>query len=317
MTDKKQSVLKFELTFKGTLRELFSRFRPQGKSVLNRSSWRGKEPRSCSVTGLKTRPMASTSADPITVDIEVTYRPKGCIVFVGGTKYDGWTAMVLDRKNDGTLLDGGGNPLPEGQEPVYLPYEVFDDVEFNEIDFGEFIGESELGSIRHVHSDDVFQQLLASGKWNSSIKSTFTASRRNRPNVKIILTDQPSGVGTDGFGTRIINVSNFTPHLQQILVDHVTEVVCGFIEGRYSIKNSENDEMTLIELGSLLVDCTPNAEEKPSRFDCLTEYMPDSFLEDLAQKLMSAYEIDVSIVDGISCGLLLRKSKPKDSFESR
>ena len=47
-------------------------------------------------------------------DVEVSYRPKGCITFTGGTKYDGWTAVVLNRAPDGTLLDDQGNPLPEG-----------------------------------------------------------------------------------------------------------------------------------------------------------------------------------------------------------
>jgi len=283
-----------------------ARFQPQGKIVLNRTEWRGKEPRSCAVTGARIRPYSAGTNEAKVVDLEVTYRPKGCIVFVGNTKYDGWTAMVLDRRSDGTLLDGQGNPLPEGQPPVYLAYEVFDDVDFNEMDFGELVGEFEDEGVKHVQADDVLRQAMESGHFSSSVNSTFMAPRRQRPNVKIVLSSAPSGTSTDGFGTRIINVNRFTPHLQQVLVDELLQLVSGFVEGRYSINNLSNDDFVFAELSDVLVDCTPNEEGKESRFDCLNEFVPDSFLDDLAKRLMATYEIDVSVVDGKPSGLLLR-----------
>jgi len=257
------------------------------------------------------RAVAAESSEPKLVDLEVTYRPKGCIVFVGNTKYDGWTAMVLDKKNDGTLLDGEGNPLPEGQPPVYLQYEVFNDTEFNQIDFGEFVGESEDEGIKHVEHDEVMREIHESGRFRASIHSTFMAPRRHRPNVKIVLSSAPSGTGTDGFGTRIVNVNSFTPHLQQVLVDEMTQLVSGFMEGRYSIKNLSGDDFVFVELSDALVDCTPNEEGKESRFDCLDEYVPDTFLEDLAKRLIATYEVDVAIVDGKQGGLMLRRVDPQ------
>jgi hypothetical protein len=42
----------------------------------------------------------------------------------------------------------------------------------------------------------------------------------------------------------------------------------------------------------------------------LSEYVPDTFLEDLARRLIATYEIEVSIVDGPKGGLLLRALHP-------
>ena len=77
----------------------------------------------------------------------------------------------------------------------------------------------------------------------------------------------------------------------------MTELVNGLVEGRYWIKNFGNDEMVMIELESVLVDCTPNEQGKPFRFDICHKYMPENFLEDLAIRLATNYEIDVSVVD--------------------
>jgi hypothetical protein len=312
MSSKKQTILRFVLKSTENPLKVMSRFFPQGKTVLNRTEWWGKEPRSCGLTNMKTRPASAGSNEPKVFDVEVTHRPKGCITFVGPTKYDGWTAMILDRKKDGTLLDGHGNPLPEGQPPVYLPLEVHEDAEFNEIDFGEFVDELEVEGIPHVTFDDVLRQMQESPRFSASIKSTFMAPRRHRPLVKIVLSNAPSGTGTDGFGTRIVNVNSFTPHLQEVLLDELWELVSGFIEGRYSIKNFGNEEFVFVELSDSLVDCTPNEEGKDSRFNCLNEYVPATFIEDLAERLIATFEIQVSIVDGPTGGLLLKLREPSN-----
>ena len=239
-------------------------------------------------------------------EIEVAYRPKGCITYVGQTKYDGWTALMLDRKHDGTLLDGHGNPLPDGQPPVYLPFELFNDVDFNEIDFGELVGEFEVEEVKHIDYAEVWQQFTQSLHLNISIKSTFMAPRRHRPLVKLVLSNSPSETSTDGFGTRIININNFTPQLQQVLLDELTQLVSGFIEGRYSIKNISNKDFVFAELSDVLVDCTPNESGNESRFNCLKEYLSDTYLDDLAKRLMATYYVDVSVVEGDEIGLLLR-----------
>lgn len=311
MPKAKQTVLKFVVESTGMPMDIMSRFHPQGKTVLNRTEWRGKEPRSCAVTSVQGRTHTADSTGPMVWDVEVSYRPKGTITYVGGTKYDGWTAMMLDRMKDGTLLDGHGQPLPEGKPPVYLPFEVYDDAEFNEIDFGKFLGEFEVEGIKHLSVEDVMQEVKNALRVSYSVGSTFMAPRRQRPNVKIVLSNSPSGISTDGFGTRIILVNNFTPQLQQVLIDHVTEVVSGFIEGRYSIKNISTDAFVFAEVHDVLVDCTPNEVGKESRFHCLHEYVPDTFLEDLAGRLIATYEIEASIVDGPKGGLLLRRVAPK------
>ncbi len=128
--------------------------------------------------------------------------------------------------------------------------------------------------------------------------------------MKIVLSNNPSGTGVDGFGTRIVNINNSTPQLQQVILDHIAELVNGFIEGRYSIKNMSNDEFVFAELNDVLVDCTPNKEGKESRFNCLSEYLPDSYLDELAMRLVATYDVDVSVVDGPRIGLLLRRVDP-------
>jgi hypothetical protein len=303
MPETKQTVLRFVLKSGGNPLELMSRFHPKGKTVLNRTEWRGKESRSCGVSSVQMRPYSAGSNEPRIVDVEVSYRPKGCIVFVGNTKYDGWTAMVVDRKPDGTSLDGRGNPLPEGEAPVYRAFEVYDDVEFNEMDFGEFVGEFVVESIKHVQYDDVFSQAV--GK-RFTTAATFVAARRNRPMVRIVLSNAPSGTGNDGAGTRIVHINNYTPHLREVIADELVEVLNGFVEGRYSMSGLSTDDFVFIQLSDALVDCTPNEQGNESRFNCLHEYLPESFLEEQAKRLMATYAVEVSVVDGPKFGLLLK-----------
>src|SRR5262249_12190939 len=146
-----------------------------------------------------------------------------------------------------------------------------------------------------------------SARMNAGMNASFIAPRRHRPLVKIVLSNDPSGTGVDGFGTMIVNVNNSTPQLKQVILDHITEVVNGFVEGRYSIKSMSTDEFVYAELNDVLVDCTPNEEGKESRFDCLGEYLPDSYLDELAMRLVATYDVDVSVVDGPRIGLLLRR----------
>jgi len=221
--------------------EVMAWFFPQGTTLLNRTEWRGKEPRSCGLTNARFRPYSAGS---------------------------------------------------------------------HEIDFGEFLGEFDIEGVPHIAHDEVLRKIQESPRFSASIKSSFMAPRRQRPLVKLVLSNALSGTATDGFGTRFININNFTPHLQQVILDELTELVSGFVEGRYSIKNMSNDELVFVELNDSLVDCTPNEQGKESRFNCLREYVPDSFLEDLAKRLRATYEIEVSIVDGPDAGLLLRPLNP-------
>lgn len=307
----KHSILRFALKTTDSPFEVMGRFHPQGKTLLNRTEWRGKEPRSCGVTKVTGRADTAGSTEPHVWDIEVAYRPKGTITYVGNTKYDGWTAMMLNRKRDGTLLDQEGNPLPEGEPPIFLPVEVYEDIDFNDLEFGDYVGEFEVGGIPHLSYAELMEQIEKSGSFSAGIGSSFIAPRRTRPSVKIVLSNDPSGTGRDGFGTRIIHVNNYTPQLKQVILDHVTETITGFMEGRYSIKNFSTSEFTFVDLDDMVVDCTPNEEGKDSRFGVLHEYVPETFLDDTAKWLMSTYEVDVTIVDGPEGGLLIKRLPPR------
>jgi hypothetical protein len=307
MADVKSTILKFVVKASGNLPETMSRFHPKGQIVLNRTAWMGREPRSCGVTRAKGRPFSPGDGKPIIFDVEVSYRPKGCITYVGDTRYDGWTAMLLDRAKDGTLLDGHGNPLASGQAPVFLPFEVFGDAEFNDIDFGDFQGEVEVEGIRRIDFKETITEMQQSGYFAGSTYSTFMTPRNHRPYSQIILTHSPFGIGSDHFGARVVNIDISTPHLEQVIIDQIKDIVGGVMEGRYSLKNFSGRDAVFLDISSILVDCTPNEEGKQSRFNCLFEYVPATFMEDIAKWLMANYEVDVAIVEGENHGLLLRQ----------
>src|SRR5689334_18834576 len=84
---KKPTVMRFKLALERPL-DAFNTFYPKGHYVLNRTEWRGKEPRSCAVTGIRSGQNSPADKGPVIFDVEVSYRPKGYITFVGETKYD-------------------------------------------------------------------------------------------------------------------------------------------------------------------------------------------------------------------------------------
>ena len=307
----KPSILKFVATLSSNSpKDIFATFLPHGQQVLNRTNWRGKEPRSCAITRAKTRPFHYGLDDPQTIkaDVEVTYRPKGLIWYVGQTQYDGWTALIPKRNSEGKPVDEKGNPLEDGASPVYAPVEVYDDIEFGEINFGEFVGEFDLEGIRHISYEEMKNQFKAGKKRGGSIKSTFVAPRRSRPLVKILLSDVATGKAADGFGALLEFINPRTPNLSQVLFDRIVDIASGYIEGRYSIKNFYSDEFLFVELSDSFVD----ASSGESRFNCLHEFLSSEQLEDLAKRLISTYEIDVTVVDGPNCGLVIKRSPPDE-----
>jgi hypothetical protein len=126
-----------------------------------------------------------------------------------------------------------------------------------------------------------------------------------------VLSNNASGVAYDGFGTHIINIQKSTPQLRRVILDHVGEVVAGFVEGRYSIKNMSNEELVFVEMDDLVVDCAPSPGEETTRFNRLREYLPDTYLDELAMRLMATYEVYVLVVDGPTIGLTLRRADPR------
>jgi hypothetical protein len=294
-----------------TYQDLWNRVFLEGRRAVNQTEWRGKEPRSCAVTNLACRSTAMREGTPMLIDIEVSYRPKGYISYECNERYDGWTLIRLDRRNDGVLLDGNGEILKDGEPPVYLPFRVFPDAEFNDLDFGDFVEEIEVDDVVRTNADAVLEQVKASGKFSASMQGTFVASRRLRPMKKIILSNAPNGELTDGFGTQISNINLSTPHLEQVLMDRMAQLMREFVEGKASIKNLGNDDVVFVELSDSLVDCSPNEDGLDSWFAVLHYYTPIGFLEDLAKRLASEYRIEVSIVEGKNAGLVLRHEKAR------
>src|SRR5262249_9158637 len=123
-------------------------------------------------------------------------------------------------------------------------------------------------------------------------------------------SNSPSGTEKDGFGTHIINIDKATPQLRQAVLDTVGEVIAGFVEGRYSIKNMRSEDLLFVELDDLVVDCAPVPGEEQTRFERLRGFLTESYLDELAMRLMATYEVHVCVVDGPKIGLVLRRVDP-------
>jgi hypothetical protein len=292
-------LLTFKLKWNKGIRDLYAQFHPGGQRVLNRTEWRGHPPRSCAITRLSGKGTGSGSdIHPFTANIEVTYRPKGYISYTGKTRYDGWTAMVPAEP---------GKRFKDGEQPSYVPREVYQDIEFNELDFGDFVGEVEVEEVKRTTVEVIFEEMKAGGSMSSSVNATFLAAHRSRPPTTIILTNQPDGEGVDRFGTRIININIKTENLEQVLMERITELMHDFMEGKASITNWCGDNFTFVKLSDVLVDCELNEIGEDSSFNILHHNTPLNFLDDLARQLTALYEVKVEVVTGKDGGLVLRR----------
>jgi hypothetical protein len=148
-----------------------------------------------------------------------------------------------------------------------------------------------------------------SGSVGGAMESVFVAPRRQRQDAKIILTNMPSGILQGARGEEIINVNAKEPHLEDVIMRHLTAIVSGFIEGRYTLStwSGADKASAFVDLSSVLVDCTANETGGPSIFNILDKYTPAGFLEDLAMQMSSMYRVDASVVEGSKTGLLLRR----------
>jgi hypothetical protein len=273
---------------------VIDRFQPGGRYALNRTEWRGKEPRSCAVTNWHGAMRYFGDKQQMAWDLEVSYRPKGFISYVANTRYDGWTAMLLNRETD---------------PPAYVPREVYGDIEFNDIDFGEFVSETDVEQVKHTTAESLKGELMGSGRFSAGLRSSFMAPHRSRPHKKLILTNSPTGVGIDGFGTHILNINNSTPNLQLVIMDQIVGLMCEFLEGKAALNTMGNDSVVNVRLIDALVDCTPNERNEPSRFNILDSYIPPDFMVDLAKRLMSIYAVEISVVDDEKCSLVIRREE--------
>ncbi|MEX0728910.1 MAG: hypothetical protein WEB58_17750 [Planctomycetaceae bacterium] len=106
--------------------------------LLNATTWNDKEPESCMVVEISQKTPVTTYQTAEFI-ITVGYRPRGYISDIrdnGRQRLNGWQLEVRNQRNDGTLLDGNGETLRLGAEPVYLGYDIYHVEEFNDVDFG-------------------------------------------------------------------------------------------------------------------------------------------------------------------------------------
>jgi hypothetical protein len=304
--------LRFELRANADPFTLMDRFHPGGELVLNRTEWRGKAPRTCGVTKAKSKPHNAGSDKPWVFDIEVSYRPPGCITYTSGTRYDGWTTTLLDRMADGTLLDGAGKPLPPGKPPVYRRFEVYKDVDFNAIDFGTFIEEVEVPGIERISLDDVFKEFGQSGRFESMVDGSFVVPRRSRPRKHIMLSKLPTGTLRTQHGENILNINGDEPHIQDVVMRHIKELLAEFLEGRISLPAIVGGNGDIfVELSDCIIDSTRDRNADEARPNILDEYTPESFLEELAKETAATFLVEAKIVEGPKTGLLLRRERSK------
>jgi hypothetical protein len=280
------------------IREAMQKFLPGGHYALNSTEWRGKEPRSCAVTGISSPP--HSAGEQVVFDLEVTYKPKGHISYTGKTRYDGWTAMMPE-----------GGPIADGQQPNYTAKEVFGEQDYNGLDFGEFVGEYDMDDIKRTTIEQLHAEMLASGKFSAGVSASFMAAHRHRPQVKIILTNKPDFEAVDGFGTRVVNVNIQTPNLEQVLMQRITALMHDFMQGKVSINNSSCESFTFVKLSDVLVDCELNEIGEDSSFNILHHNTPLTFLDELARQITAVYEVKAEIVTGKDGGIVLRRDTKK------
>jgi len=286
--------------------KLFQRFHPDGKRVLNRTEWRGRKPRTCCIT--RVHGSATSLESSLSSTVEVTFRPPGFISYLGNTRYDGWDALILDQAADGVLLDGHGKPLKEGDPPVYRPVKVYGDVDFNEIDFGEFVEEVERDDVKHVQHDvlleEINRRIHHQGHFSFSMVSGFMAPRRNRPVAKIVVLDHQRQHQVIFPDAEIESLNRNEPHFTHVLYVRLLRLLTRFMQGEVSIKSmSDCEGGVYVELSDSLVDATQ--KDGGSRFNVLKEYLPEHFMDDLARQITSLFLVDVRVVDGEQPGLYI------------
>ncbi|HET6246908.1 MAG TPA: hypothetical protein VFE47_04340 [Tepidisphaeraceae bacterium] len=292
-------ILKFRAQFASGTREAMALH-----EGVNATTWMGKEPRSCRVTNIHSGWQTGDGSSPMTAEITVVYKPIGCVTFEGSTRYHGWQPMMLARNQAGELCDANGVKLRPDAQPIYVAATSVPvpEVEFANLNFGEFLGETDAPGIPKLKFSEVMATINAGGRFHAYINDSFVASRRQRPDTKIIIANHPSHSG------QFTIVNTDTPQIEQILMDKVTEILSEFIEGRISIVTFGNEaDILFVKMSDLIMDTT-YSDEGFVWSDCLKTYVPITFMEELAKRLMAFYKVECSIVEGDELGLLIKQA---------
>lgn len=113
-------------------------------SALNSKPWRDRPPHSCLLFDWKQEKTGFLGA-PNRFVIFVGYRPWDWITSEshgGRARVNGFFQQRLHVSPDGVPIDPEGKPLPEGAEPYFRTLQTLREADFNDYEFGDFLGES-------------------------------------------------------------------------------------------------------------------------------------------------------------------------------
>ncbi len=279
-------------------RDLFSMFFPNGSSALNSTEWQGFPARSCGTRRIR-------AVNQGIWEVQVEYRPPNFVSYVSDTRYEGWTALQPLRNSDGALVNEHGDVLKNDEAPCYQRFNLFKPIEFNDLDFGVLVDQKALAQ-QSVSYSDIMGVDSKTLSFDSS--SSYVVTHRYRPHPNILITDRlRPGIQRQN---ELYLVDPNTPQIKQVVGECIYEIVRGFMEGRYSLTTITNDKYFMVDLSSIVVDAT----NENSRFECTSDFIPEGFLHDLAQKLSSRYAVNAAPVEGERIGFVL---SPDDKVGSK
>lgn len=294
-----KKLLNFRL--KGThFVEVYERLMPRRETLLNSTSWRGLQPRTCGVTGIR------QVGSPGEVVVTVEYRPPGCITYVGSTRYDGWTPMLRNQTRDGCLLSEDGTPLPDdGRPPVHVRPEVYPEVDFNEIDFGEYVNEVDDDTVTAITSSDWMSRLASVQRQVSFGPSNVMFPRRCRREGRVLVVEG-TGVRRNRYAhLEVITVGVDTPYVEVALQDAVTELVLDVLGGKLSLRQDTVDGQMFLDLCTIMQDHTCLDAEGAPDYTVYARYVPGSYPFELAARLVEEFPVKVQVVVGQRPGLVI------------
>lgn len=304
------SILKFRLRCEdpGDPMDLFDRYYPDGKTVLNRSTWMQRPPRTCCIRGVSND--WDEPGEPLDAIIEVEYRSPDFVSYVGETRYEGWDVRMICQRN-GIPVGADGEPLADGAIPIFDDFEVYPDIEFDELQFGELIGETEIRDVESISIENLRTEGFSEKPLRTSSDITFLAARKSRPTGTVTLSDQPSGI-YDQNGFRLFNVDVAAGHLEYTVENAYFQLMCEFLGGLVSLSCLANPDATLVYLSDTFRVATSTARTPDSKGDIFKAYASPTLLVNLGRRLKAQFPINVTVVEGDCFGLLLSHQTTED-----
>ncbi len=227
-----RSILRFHKLSGTSFFDVMDLFRSEdGRPALNSTPWRDKPPRSCCVVNLSSEKEAvneATGEVQRVWDIQVEYRSPDVVTYVGDTKYLGWQVHRQEL------------------------FDVYPTIEFNDLDFGTFVGESEIKPIPTITTKEFYGPDEVGKRFSMGSSVVCVFPRRVRTSSKVVLFDQISFDRRQQIGFR--PVSKLSPNWKQQVADELTVLVDGFLEGRIEMSAIKVEDSTLINLNKAFVE---------------------------------------------------------------